>query len=182
MIKHLEISPFRSQRNWPALDESSEAFVSQPPPEASSSEVIGLLDYLYVREGREDVLQIAARAGWSSDRAVAVVKAAELLGFVGMLGRLVVLEPEGRRFLQSSPSERTYRWRKRLLRQRCFREVHDALRMRPGGRIGEEIVLQILSRCAYQSDYERSLKAFVDWGRRGGLFTYKEDTRFFSVV
>ena len=151
-----------------------------PLPEASSGQVIGLLDYLDARGGREDVFRIAQELACAWEAVVAAVRAADQLGLVSTPGRLVVLEAEGRRFLRSSPPERTALWRKRLLRQPCFREVRDAL-LRPGRRVDREAVLEALRRCAPGGDGERPFRAFVDWGRRGGLFSYEDGARLFSL-
>ena len=149
-------------------------------PEASSGQVIGLLNYLDARGGREDVFQIAQELACAWDAVIGTIRAADHLGFVSTAGRAVVLESEGRRFLRSSPPERTALWRKRLLRQPCFREVRDAL-LWPGRRVDRGAVLQTLRRCAPLGNSERSFPAFVDWGRRGALFTYAEHTRLFSL-
>ena len=93
---------------------------------------------------------------------------------------MAALEPEGRRFLRAPAPRRAALLRKRLLRQRCFREVRDAL-MRPGGRVDRRGVLETLRRCVPTGDPERWFPAFVDWGRRGALFAYAEHARLFSL-
>lgn len=149
-------------------------------PRSPSGEVIGLLDYLRARGGRENVFQITAELGCEVGAVVAAVQAAELLGFVSTPGSAVVLEPEGQRFCRSSPPERTALWRKRLLRLRCFCEVRDAL-LGPGRRVDRGTVLETLGRCAPSGQSETAFPVFVDWGRRGELFTYEEQTRLFSL-
>jgi NitT/TauT family transport system ATP-binding protein len=65
-------------------------------PRASSSEVIGLLNYLNARAGREVVFHIAAELGCPLQKVFDAVKAAEMLGFVSTPGPMVFLASEGR--------------------------------------------------------------------------------------
>src|SRR5207245_718655 len=69
----------------------------EPLPEVTSSEIVGLLEYLDARGGKDDVFRIAADTNREIGRIIAVVKAAEMLDFVDTPKRLVVLEPEGQR-------------------------------------------------------------------------------------
>ncbi len=78
----------------------------EPLPEASSSEIVGLLEYLDARGGRQNVFQIAADTHREFGTTITVVKAAEMLEFVDTPRSLVVLEPEGQRFVQSDPDLR----------------------------------------------------------------------------
>src|SRR5512133_3798776 len=54
----------------------------EPIPDATPLEVIGLLEYLDARGGREDVFRIAEETGHAFDKLIAVVNAAEILDLV----------------------------------------------------------------------------------------------------
>ena len=85
-----------------------------PQAEATSDEVLGLLAYLDARSGPAEVFQIASELGCGWDRVIAAVKAAERLHFVSTPGPLVIVEPAGRRFLQSPAPRRLALLRGRL--------------------------------------------------------------------
>src|SRR5205823_6553693 len=59
----------------------------EPLSEATFSEIVGLLEYLDARGGKEDVFRIAADTNREFGRTITVVKAAELLDFVDTFKR-----------------------------------------------------------------------------------------------
>src|SRR5205823_2496341 len=90
----------------------------EPLPQATSSEIVGLLEYLDAREGKEDLFRIAAETRRRFDQVVHIVEAAEMLEFVSTPKRLVVLEPLGKRFVQAGAEDRKAIWREQLLKLR----------------------------------------------------------------
>jgi NitT/TauT family transport system ATP-binding protein len=147
----------------------------EPLPEATASEVVGLLEYLDARGGREDLFRIAADTHREFGSVIRVVKAAEMLDFVDTPKSLVVLDPEGHRFVQASPQDRTTIWRERLLHLRLFREVRDMLQ-RQGGPVDRDLVLETIVLNLPEENYEKVFATLVSWGRYGDLFAYDEIT------
>src|SRR5512132_4290487 len=78
------------------------AVTFEPVPDAGAGEVIGLLEYLDARGGREDVFRIAAETDREFGALISVVNAAELLDFVTTPKRTVVLAPLGEKFVRAS--------------------------------------------------------------------------------
>ena len=146
----------------------------EPLPDASASEIKGLLEYLDARGGREDLFRISAETNREFGRVITVVKAAEMLDFVDTPKRTVVLEAEGRRFVAAPPAERTAIWRGRLLELRLFRQLVAALEREPRRRIERDAVLEILAIAMPQEDVERVFGTLVRWAQSGGLFDYDE--------
>ena len=146
----------------------------EPLPDASASEIKGLLEYLDARGGREDLFRISAETHREFGRVITVVKAAELLDFVDTPKRTVVLEAEGRRFVAAPPAERTAIWRERLLRLRLFRQLVSALEREPRRRIERDAVLEILAIAMPQEDVERVFGTLVRWAQAGDLFGYDD--------
>ena len=72
-------------------------------PDVSAIEVIGLLEYLHQRGDEEAVVRIADDTNREFARVVFIVKAAELLGFASTPLHMVVLTPEGKRFVEATP-------------------------------------------------------------------------------
>jgi NitT/TauT family transport system ATP-binding protein len=124
-------------------------------PEASYSEIVGLLEYLDARRGADDVFRIAADTGQEFGRVITIAKAAELLDFVRTPRRLVVLEGQGRHFVRAGPEERTALWRDRLLRLRLFRDVRELLEREPDHELDRDFVLETMVLNMPQENYER---------------------------
>jgi NitT/TauT family transport system ATP-binding protein len=153
----------------------------EPLPEASSSEIIGLLEYLDARGGRQDVFRIAADTNRAFDQTIRVVRAAEMLDFVDTPKRMVVFEPEGQRFVRATPEERTAIWREHLLKLRLFQEIHEVLKRQPKHEVDRDIVLEQIVLHMPQENYERIFHTFIGWARFGDLFDYNEKTEILSL-
>jgi len=153
----------------------------EPLPECASSEIVGLLEYLDARGGREDVFRIAADTNRPFGQMIAVVKAAEMLDFVDTPKRLVVLEPDGQRFVKATPEQRTAIWREQLLRIRLFREIYELLQRQPKHEIDRDFVLETIVLYMPQENYEKMFNTFIRWSRFGDLFNYDETTETVSL-
>ncbi len=145
-------------------------------PEAGVGEIIGLLEYLDARSGRENVFRIAAELHRPFGGMIAVAKAAEMLDFVDTPRQLVVLDPPGQRFVRAAPEERPALWREQLLRLRLFRELHEALKREGDEGLTRHFVLETIILRLPQENYERTFETLVRWGRYGELFVYDEAT------
>jgi NitT/TauT family transport system ATP-binding protein len=153
----------------------------EPLPECSSSEIVGLLEYLDARGGWEDVFRIAAETNRELGRMIAVVKAAEMLDFVDTPKRLVVLEPIGQRFVKSTAEERKGVWREQLLKLRLYRDIYDIIQRQPKQEIDREWLLEMMVLHMPQENYEKLFNTFIRWARFGDLFAYDETTEIISL-
>jgi NitT/TauT family transport system ATP-binding protein len=165
----------------PAAAPGPQPVVYEPLPEAASSEIVGLLEYLDHRGGKEDLFRIAADTNRDFGRVINVVKAAELLNFVDTPRRLVVLEPEGKRFVKAGPEERKGIWREQLLKLRLFRDVRDALQRQPRHEVDRDFLLETIVLNMPQENYEVTFNTFIRWARFGDLFAYDETTETLSL-
>jgi NitT/TauT family transport system ATP-binding protein len=105
-----------------------------------------------------------------------VVKAAEMLDFVDTPKRLVVLEPDGLRFVRTMPEDRKPLWRESLLRLRLFRDLHDALGRQPRHEVEKLFVLETIIMNMPHENYERVFATLMSWARYGELFDYDDVT------
>jgi len=160
----------------PVVAAPREAGFVEPLPEASASEIVGLMEYLDARGGRRDMFHVASDTNREFGRMISIVKAAELLNFVDTPKSMVVLEPEGARFLQALPEERKALWREQLLKLNLFREVHNALQRQPRHEVDRDFVLETIIMRMPQEDYEKVFNTFIRWARFGDLFSYDEAT------
>jgi NitT/TauT family transport system ATP-binding protein len=144
-------------------------------PDAGPSEIIGLLEYLDARGGKEDLFRIATDTGREFGELIAIVKAAELLEFVDTPRRAVVLDPMGRTFLSAGVHERPTLWREQILKLRLFRDIRDLLARSLGGHLDKDLVHEAIVHSLPQENYERTFRTLVRWARFGDLFAYDEN-------
>jgi NitT/TauT family transport system ATP-binding protein len=147
----------------------------QPLPEATVGEVIGLLEYLDARGGKEELFKIAAETNQEIGRLIGVVIAAEMLDFVDTPKRMVVLEPTGLRFVRAGGDERKAIWGEQLLQLRLFHDICDLVQKQPDRTLDQDIILETIIMRMPQENYERVFQTFVRWAQYGGLFHYDED-------
>jgi len=153
----------------------------EPLPRASSNEIVGLLEYLDARGGKEDMFRIAADTHHEFGRVITVVKAAEMLDFVDTPKRAVVLTPPGQRFVKAAPEERKQIWREQLLKLRLFRELQEILRKQSREEIHRDRVMALIQSNMPQENYERTFDTFIRWSRFGDLFAYDENAGIISL-
>jgi NitT/TauT family transport system ATP-binding protein len=153
----------------------------EPLPYASSGEVVGLLEYLDARGGKEDIFRIATDTSKEFGHVINVVKAAELLDLVDTPKRLVVLDAVGVRLVKASSEERKAIWREQLLKQGLFRNIEAAIERSEEGFVTREFVLEVIAMAMPSEDYEKTFEVLMRWARFGGLFSYDDDTERLSL-
>src|SRR5437763_16729846 len=86
----------------------------EPFPDADPLEVVGLLEYLDARGGKEDIFRICSDTHREFGRLLNIVEAAELLELVDTPRRMVVLDVMGKTILKANVLERKSIWRGQL--------------------------------------------------------------------
>jgi len=153
----------------------------EPLPEATSSEIVGLLEYLDARGGQEELFQIAADTHREFGRLINIVEAAEMLNFVISPKRLIVLDHAGRRFVQANAEQRKAIWREQLLTLRLFRDIYDTLRRQPDQRLEQNFVLETIILNMPAENYEKIFETFIRWARYGNLLAYDDTTQTITL-
>jgi NitT/TauT family transport system ATP-binding protein len=143
-----------------------------PLPDATISEIVGLLEVLDRRGGREDVFALAEDLGQDFGKTMAVVKAAELLDFVDTPKQDVVLDEPGRRFLSEGISERKRNIRARVSQLRIFSDILDQLQRADRHEIDEDLVLSTIALRLPYEDTERVFRTLINWARHADLFDH----------
>jgi NitT/TauT family transport system ATP-binding protein len=151
----------------------------EPLPDIEGSALVGLLEYLGARGGKEDLFRIAADTNHEFGVVIAVVKAGEMLDFLDTPRRLVVLTPLGERFVNASPVERKALWQQQLLELRLFQEVRAMLTAE--GSVSRDAVLEMIHRRMPNEPYERTFITLVRWARFADLFAYDEATETLTM-
>jgi NitT/TauT family transport system ATP-binding protein len=153
----------------------------EPLPNARAGDIIGLMEYLDARGGREDVFRIASDTNREFGQLIAAVNAAELLDFVDTPRRTVLLEPLGRQFVRANAAERKEIWRRQITRLALFKKIADAIERATNHRVDAEFVMETIVLAMPQESYERMFEVFVSWSRYGDLFAYDEAAQTFSA-
>jgi NitT/TauT family transport system ATP-binding protein len=153
----------------------------EPLPDALPSEVIGLLEYLDARGGKEEVFRIAADTRREYGHVIQIVEAAEMLNFVDTPRRMVVLEANGRKLVKADAEGQKAIWREELLKLRLFSHVNEALRRQSNHEVDAIFVLETIILNMPQENYDRIFKTLIGWARFGNLFAYDEEQQTVSL-
>jgi NitT/TauT family transport system ATP-binding protein len=148
--------------------------VTEPIPEASAGQIVGLLEYLDARGSKEDLFRIAQDTGREFGEVIRVVKAAEMLDFVDTPKRAVVLTEAGQRFVKATPEGRHGVWREQLLTLRLFQSIKNTIEKSPDKMAAKELILETIIFEMPQENYEIVFDTLVGWARYGELFSYDE--------
>ena len=145
----------------------------EPLPEATPSEIIGLLEYLDARGGKEELFRIVSDTHREFGQVISIVKGAEMLDLVDTPKRMVRLAADGQRFLRATtPEERRAIWREQLLELRLFRDLNDVLERQPDHELERDFVFETLALALPDENYGRMFDRLTRLARAGGLFEY----------
>jgi len=153
----------------------------EPLPDAQGSEIVGLLEYLDARGGKEELFQIGSDTQREFGRLINIAEAAEMLDLVDTPKRMVVLTDMGRQYLLGDAAKRQAIWRTQLLKLRMFREVHDILLRQPNHKLDESFLMETIILNMPEENYEKLFHTFVAWARFGDLLDYDEDSKTLSL-
>jgi NitT/TauT family transport system ATP-binding protein len=141
-------------------------------PRVFPGQIIGLLEILYHHGGSIDVFALAGSIGRDFGSTLAVVKAAELLGFANTPSQDVQFTDIGLRFLGAPMNERKQIFREQLKSLRLFEVLTGMLQKSAGGAVEEDLILEQLAMVLPNEDTEGLLETVVAWGRFGELIGY----------
>jgi NitT/TauT family transport system ATP-binding protein len=151
-----------------------------PIPDTNLPQVFGLLEVLDDRNGREDGYRLARDLNYDLSELLKVMKAGEILGLVDTPGGDIVLQPLGKKFLESDINERKLILREHLREHGLFNYLIRLLKGQEDKSVDKEMVLEHLLMLLPNEDPERLFNTIVSWGRFAELFGYnKDEDRFY---
>ena len=153
-----------------------ESTTIQALPPSTTSEIVGLLEYLEAHGGKDEIFEISANLHLEFGRVIAVTKGAEILGFVDTPKEDVVLMPLGWQFVRAGAEERKVIWRAQLLNIKIFRDLYARLQQHPDEPIPADELKEMIILALPHENYEVMFDTLVRWARFGNLFAYDEDT------
>ncbi len=151
-----------------------------PIPDCQLTWIVGLLETLEDRGGRDDGYRIARDLQFNFSDLLKVMKAAEILGFVSTPSGDVVLEPLGKKFLELDVNQRKLLLREQLKKLSLFAYFIRLLRGQPDHSLPKEVALEHLAMLLPNESPQKQFNTMVNWGRYGELFGYnKDEDRFY---
>jgi NitT/TauT family transport system ATP-binding protein len=146
-------------------------------------EILGLLGYLNMHGGSQNIFTIGAHRNQHFDKVTIVLQAAELLDFIEIVHRTVTLAKKGKEFLEGGAGGIRQRlWKEQLLSIPLFIKICECLKKAPNKSLGrEQLVAFLIQELPYQ-DANTQLHTLVRWGHYGGLFTYHKKTKQLSLM
>ena len=144
----------------------------RPIPEGRPSEVLGLLEILSDHSGEQDLFELDAITDYDFGHTIAVVKAAEMLGFAETPGDLVRLTDLGREMVAAPAQEKNLIFRKRLLTLGTFAALIRYLAAEPDSAHSGEDVRTFLAERLPGHSIPDLFRTIVNWGRYGQLWHY----------
>src|ERR1700756_4890916 len=151
-----------------------------PIPDGGLTWVIGLLETLEDRGGRDDGYKIARDLQFKFSDLLKVMKTAEILDLVTTPAGDVVLEPLGKRFLESDMNGRKLIIREQLKEHGLFAYFVRLLRGQEDRSLTKEVILEHLAMLLPNERPEKMFSTMVNWGRFAELFGYnKDEDRFY---
>ncbi len=151
-----------------------------PIPDCQITWVFGLLETLEDRGGRDDGYKIARELQFKFADLLKVMKTAEILGLVSTPTGDVVLEPLGKKFLESDVNARKLIIRHQLKQHGLFAYFVRLLRGQEDRSLTKEVILEHLAMLLPNERPEKMFSTIVNWGRFAELFGYnKDEDRFY---
>jgi len=150
-------------------------------PEIGISQILGLVELLVGKGGREDIYKLAGELSMELGETLTVIKAAEMLGLVHTPGGDVVVEEFGNKVVDASITDRKDLIREKLEHFPLFKSIRDYLSSQEETEVTREEMLEKLAELIPNEDAEASFSSIVNWGRYSELFGYNDDSQTFYL-
>ena len=148
-----------------------------PLPHARVGAMVGLIELLADRGGREDLHRLADDLQFEVDDLLPLVDGAALLGLVAVEHADVILTSEGEAFAKATILERKERFRRLLMeRSTMVTRIHTCLEGKKNHRLPEAFFLDLLEKHFSREEARRQLETAIQWGRYAELFGFEDDT------
>lgn len=152
-----------------------------PLPQIGISEILGLVELLKSKGGREDIYKLAAELNMEFGETLTVIRGAELLGLVNTPGGDVVIEQLGDRVTRSRISGRKIIIKEQLEKLPLFRNLVTFLQGKEERQATRDELLEKLAELMPNENVEQTFSTLVNWGRYAELFGYNDDSQSFYL-
>jgi len=150
-------------------------------PQIGISEILGLVEFLKSKGGREDIYKLAAELQMEFGDMLTVIRGAELLGLVHTPGGDVVVEALGEKVSRLRINERKALIKQRLSYIGVFASLCQFLREQDDHQATRDQLLEKLADILPNENCEQTFTTVVNWGRYAELFGYNDDSETFYL-
>lgn len=157
---------------------AADAAPVDPVPSAGISEVLGLLEVLDDRKGREKVYTLARDLNFEFGNLLLVIKAAELLDFVYTPGTDVILKTLGKRMIEIDMNSKKKILLNQLRKISLFQFARTTLLAVEDRRMSKDSFMEKLHEVLPKERPDQLFHTVVDWGRWGEFLGYSHDDGF----
>jgi NitT/TauT family transport system ATP-binding protein len=145
------------------------------------SEILGLLEVLKGKGGRDDIYKLAQELNMDFGDTLAVIRDAELLGFVTTPGGDVELIELGDQITREKINDRKRTIKAQIAALPVIQKVTDYLREQDEQEVARDEFLEKLVELIPNEDAEETFASVVNWGRYAELFGYNDDEQLFYL-
>jgi len=154
---------------------------NQPLPQVGISEILGLVELLRAKGGREDIYKLARELQMEFGDTLTVIRAAEILGLVHTPGGDVEVEQTGDQIGRAKINDRKGIIHDQLLKLPVFKKLSDFLKEKEDHTASRDEVLEKLAELIPNENAEQTFHTLVQWGRYAELFGYNDDRETFYL-
>ena len=145
-------------------------------PHASPSGMVGLLEVLIDRGGRDDLYHLADDLVMEVDDLLPIVEAAALLKFVHLHEGDLEISPEGRAFAEADVLAQKVLFQKAAVANvPLLRQMGSMLHSKSNRTMPAGFFLDILDEHFTEKEARRQLETTISWGRFAEIFDYDAD-------
>lgn len=146
-------------------------------PHATAGGMVGLLEFLNDRGGREDLYHLAEELLMEVDDLFPIVDEAVLLGFAESTQGDVQITPAGKKFAEADIAARKKLFRDAVLSHvTLIQQIRNALERKSDRAVPLEFFRDVLDEHLSQEDAQRQIDTALNWGRYAEIFTYDAQT------
>lgn len=151
-------------------------------PNVDVNDLAGLLERLDEMPGnRADIYRLTQALQVDSDHLLALIEAAELLGFATVAQGDITLTPLGETFAEASINGRKDIFATRLRRVPLFKWLISLLKAAPQQQLDYAVVQTALELEFPREEAERQLEIITQWGRYAELLAYDDSEEVFYL-
>lgn len=146
-----------------------------PIPNAGISEILGLLEILDDRQGKEKVYNLARDLNYDFGNLLLIIKAAEMLDFLHTPGTDVVIKAIGKKMIETDMNEKKKLLLNQLRHLSLFQFIKLKLLENDEHRMRKDEFLEMLRQILPKEPPEPLFQTVVNWGRWGEFLGYSQD-------
>ena len=151
-------------------------------PQATISEIIGLLEVVNDSGGIEDAARLAADFDLELDEILPSIDGAELLGFVRVADGNVELTADAQKLLDTGIRDRKKIIRDKVADVGIIRELTSLLMESDEHKISKKETLKFLQDKIATADIESYFRIIINWTRHAGLIGYNSDSEEICLI